>query len=39
MTAHKSKGLEFEYVYIVDVYDGHWGNKIKIKFSLQLLKL
>jgi DNA helicase-2/ATP-dependent DNA helicase PcrA len=32
MTAHKSKGLEFEYVYIVGVYDGHWGNKIKRTF-------
>lgn len=29
MTAHKSKGLEFEYVYIVGVYDGHFGNKNK----------
>ncbi len=27
MTAHKSKGLEFEYVYIANAYDGHWGNK------------
>ncbi len=27
MTAHKSKGLEFEYVYIINVYDGHWGNR------------
>jgi len=27
MTAHRSKGLEFEYVYIVGAYDGHWGNK------------
>lgn len=27
MTAHKSKGLEFEYVYIVNAFDGHWGNK------------
>lgn len=27
MTAHKSKGLEFEYVYITQAYDGHWGNK------------
>lgn len=32
MTAHKSKGLEFEYVYIVGVYDGHWGNKTKRNF-------
>ncbi len=29
MTAHKSKGQEFEYVYIVNAYDGHWGNKRK----------
>ena len=29
MTAHKSKGLEFEYVYIVGAYDGHWGNKTR----------
>lgn len=27
MTAHRSKGLEFEYVYIVGVYDSKWGNK------------
>ncbi len=27
MTAHRSKGLEFRYVYIVQAYDGHWGNK------------
>ncbi len=27
MTAHKSKGLEFDYVYIMQAYDGHWGNK------------
>jgi len=32
MTAHKSKGLEFEYVYIIGVYDGHWGNKSKRTF-------
>jgi DNA helicase-2/ATP-dependent DNA helicase PcrA len=29
MTAHKSKGLEFDYVYIVGAYDGHWGNKAR----------
>ncbi len=29
MTAHKSKGLEFEHVYITYAYDGHWGNKKK----------
>jgi len=27
MTAHKSKGLEFEYVYVVNAFDGHWGNR------------
>jgi len=29
MTAHKSKGLEFDHVYIVYAFDGHWGNKKK----------
>lgn len=29
MTAHKSKGQEFDYVYITNIYDGHWGNKRK----------
>lgn len=27
MTAHKSKGLEFDYVYIIDAEDGHWGSR------------
>ncbi len=27
MTAHRSKGLEFEYVYITQAFDKHWGNK------------
>jgi DNA helicase-2/ATP-dependent DNA helicase PcrA len=27
MTAHKSKGLEFDYVYIVGALDTHWGNR------------
>ncbi|MFA6364871.1 MAG: ATP-dependent DNA helicase [Candidatus Paceibacterota bacterium] len=27
MTAHKSKGQEFEHVYIVNAFNGHWGNK------------
>lgn len=26
MTAHRSKGLEFDYVYIINAFDGHWGN-------------
>lgn len=36
MTAHKSKGLEFDYVYIVNSYDSHWGNR-KNKEPLRLL--
>ena len=27
MTAHKSKGLEFDYVYITSAQDGHWGGR------------
>lgn len=27
MTAHRSKGLEFDFVYVCGVYDGHWGNR------------
>ena len=26
-TAHKSKGLEFEYVFLVRAYDGKWGSR------------
>lgn len=29
MTAHKSKGLEFNIVFIINVYDRHWGNPRK----------
>lgn len=29
MTAHKSKGLEFDVVYIIGAYEGHWGNKTR----------
>ena len=37
MTAHKSKGLEFEYVYIVGASDGHWGNQKSIEhFGISL---
>ncbi len=32
MTAHRSKGLEFDIVYIIGAYDGHWGNKSKRKY-------
>ncbi len=27
LTAHKSKGLEFEYVFILKAYDKKWGNR------------
>ncbi len=27
MTAHRAKGLEFEYVYVVGAVDGHWGGR------------
>ena len=29
MTAHRSKGLEFDHVFIVNAIDGSWGNRIK----------
>jgi DNA helicase-2/ATP-dependent DNA helicase PcrA len=31
MTAHRSKGLEFDYVYIVKAHDGHWSNRRTIE--------
>lgn len=35
MTAHKSKGLEFDYVFIVNAVDGHWGGRrTRAHFSL-----
>lgn len=42
MTAHKSKGLEFEYVFIPHCTDKHWGNKAKkelIKLPRSILKM
>lgn len=41
MTAHKSKGLEFEYVFLIHCTDKHWGNKVKkelIKLPKSILK-
>lgn len=29
MTAHKAKGLEYEYIFMIKVIDRHWGNKTK----------
>lgn len=31
MTAHKAKGLEFEYVFLPKLYDRKWGNKSPFK--------
>jgi len=42
MTAHGSKGLEFDYVYIIYVNDKHWGNKTHrelIKLPSQIFSL
>ncbi len=36
MTAHRSKGLEFNTVFIMGAYDGHWGGK-KTRELLKLL--
>lgn len=39
MTAHGAKGLEFDYVFIINVTDGHWGNKrARTLFSLSPLR-
>ena len=27
MTAHGAKGLEFDHVFITNLFDGHWGNR------------
>jgi DNA helicase-2/ATP-dependent DNA helicase PcrA len=29
MTAHRSKGLEFNHVFLVNIIDGIWGNRIR----------
>jgi DNA helicase-2/ATP-dependent DNA helicase PcrA len=40
LTAHKAKGLEFDYVYIIKIVDGHWGNKREMrKFKLPISNL
>lgn len=37
MTAHRSKGLEFDVVYITGVTDGKWGNKRTVEhFTLPI---
>lgn len=42
MTAHKSKGLEFDFVYITNTVEGHWGsrrNHENIKLPEQIYSL
>jgi DNA helicase-2/ATP-dependent DNA helicase PcrA len=35
MTAHKAKGQEFDHVYVIHAFDGHWGNRRAIEhFSI-----
>lgn len=36
MTVHKSKGLEFDNVFIVNTYDTHWGNKHNIGSKFEI---
>lgn len=33
MTAHKSKGLEFDHVYITGAIDSAWGQNVKSRYS------
>lgn len=40
LTAHKAKGLEFDYVFIIRSTDKHWGNNVRkelIKLPSELL--
>jgi DNA helicase-2/ATP-dependent DNA helicase PcrA len=34
MTAHKSKGLEFEHVYVVGAVDSAWGERVRTRSRL-----
>ncbi len=34
MTAHKSKGLEFEHVYVVGAIDSAWGERVRTRSRL-----
>lgn len=36
MTAHKSKGLEFEYIYGVHLNEGHWGGRRNATYFLPI---
>lgn len=32
MTAHRSKGLEYRYVFVTGVTNGHWGNRRRAQY-------
>ncbi len=34
LTAHKSKGLEYDHVYIIGAVDTSWGEKVRVKSRL-----
>lgn len=34
MTAHKSKGLEYEHIYIMDAVDSMWGERVRTRSRL-----
>jgi DNA helicase-2/ATP-dependent DNA helicase PcrA len=34
MTAHKSKGLEFEHVYVIGAIDSSWGERVRTRSRL-----
>lgn len=34
MTAHKSKGLEFDYVYVIGAVDSAWGERVRTRSRL-----
>lgn len=37
LTAHRAKGLEFDYVYCLGLNDGHWGNRRTSSFFVPLV--
>lgn len=34
MTAHKSKGLEFDHVYVIGAIDSAWGERVRVRSRL-----
>ncbi len=42
MTAHKAKGLEYKYIFLIKFYDGNWGgrtNRDVIKLPKEVFKI